>query len=254
MLGAGGRRGGGVNHGSGSRREGKSRAEPSRARSHAADVRHREGDRSLPPFRIQRGLRAATARTGLGGRGQRRVGCAAGVGTASSPAERNGTPISGPTTVTHEHRSVSFTTKNKIKKRSERNAAGVAEDEPLRGPPTGQPAPPRHLPGPGPLCPGSPPGPGRGYTHRPAAALRRAAAAPGPVLRIGVGRGCTARRTRPGPASRSCPGPGPGASGRAAATKSRGKCPDGAGGAVGRAGGYRRDGGCITRAMCGESE
>lgn len=61
-------------------------------------------------------------------------GSAAAGSCASGALQRDGTPIPGPTTVRHERRSVSFTTKNKIKKPSKRNAAGVAEGEPLRGP------------------------------------------------------------------------------------------------------------------------
>lgn len=116
--------------------DGKGRAERSRAEP-GVTLRMSGTERGIALFLCpvsSAGLRAATARTGLGGRGERRVGCAAGVGTAASPAERDGTPIPGPTTVTYERRRVSFTTKNKIKKRSEQNAAGVAEGEPLRGP------------------------------------------------------------------------------------------------------------------------
>lgn len=75
------------------RREGKSRAGPSRARRHAADVREREGDCSLPPARSRRGAPGCPGPArGSVAAGLRTSGCAAGAGAAGSPGRAGWEP------------------------------------------------------------------------------------------------------------------------------------------------------------------
>ncbi|XP_068887441.1 putative uncharacterized protein FLJ46214 [Aphelocoma coerulescens] len=222
------------------RREGKSRAESSRARRHATDVRHRE--KRLLFSSSSHAPRGWGQPSRLGGRGdlQSEPPQQAGSGHVRvrcgrrycRPLRSDGTlPSPGPpnSQSTRQSSSISFAKKSgengQQRARRQANSCPAQRESPLRR---------QHLHGPSGqgAAPGSRPCPGEDEAlltarYRPLGAPRRS---PGPSFASARGKATRPpRRLRPGPGTSSSPGPRPdaGPSGRVAAPRSRGNAPTG---------------------------